>query len=321
MSIKIKKVSKVFSDGKHNAFTSICQYQGNCYLAFRNAENHLSENGQIIIIRSDSKNKWHLICRVKDENGDLRDPKLLAFDDKLILYAGLRIKSKNTYKIKSVVYVSEGGENFQKKRLKGINDNDFIWGISVYKNTIYSSAYTYLVEDVTEQNSQLYKSSNGFDWELITSFPGNGNETYLEFDQHDRLFALVRDEKQPNFPTLYVSQKANFSTFDKIQTLPLRLQGFIFKRFESGYFLAGRTWDIPGRQNLRTQLFWYEEDGKLKSICTLPSGGDCSYPSWCCLRPGKALLSYYSAHEQIEKSSNATEHNCSADIFLAELSF
>jgi hypothetical protein len=81
-------------------------------------------------------------------------------------------------------------------------------------------------------------------------------------------------------------------------------------------------------------LFWLGDGQDLRRLCTLPSGGDTSYASWLDLGAGRALLSYYSAHEHKmdEPHSNdgifaATwdeayaEHSSGADIFLAEISY
>ena len=52
--------------------------------------------------------------------------------------------------------------------------------------------------------------------------------------------------------------------------------------------------------------------GKLREFAELPSGGDTSYPGFIELSPTRAVMSWYSSHEQVDGKSITA-------IYLADL--
>jgi hypothetical protein len=61
-----------------------------------------------------------------------------------------------------------------------------------------------------------------------------------------------------------------------------------------------------------TSLSWLHND-RLHEFAELPSGGDNSYPGFVELGPARALVSYYSSHEQDAEGKTVTA------VYLAEL--
>ena len=106
----------------------------------------------------------------------------------------------------------------------------------------------------------------------------------------------------------------------------------MLKRLDSGCVVICRQWDWPERRNLRTDLFWIEDGQDIRRVRSLPSGGDTSYAGWLDLGKGRAVVSYYSAHEHkmdTHVDSEATpapdparaEHSTGAGIFLADIHY
>jgi hypothetical protein len=104
------------------------------------------------------------------------------------------------------------------------------------------------------------------------------------------------------------------------------------KRLDGGCVIVCRRWDLPGRRNLRTELFWLSDGRDIELVRALPSGGDTSYANWLDIGRGAAVMSYYSSHEhkmdephannaRFAKDSAHAEHSTPADIFLAGISY
>jgi hypothetical protein len=180
-------------------------------------------------------------------------------------------------------------------------------------------------------SASIYQSSNGREWRKLIDLPFPGGESFIDADQKGTLWILSRDDSYGKIPTLY-SIQFPYKNFDIISRLPLHLEGPMLKRFPTGCLIVGRGWDYPERNNLHTDIYWLEDNQKIKYIQTLPSGGDTGYAGTVELANNKLLMSYYSAHEHkmaephendflLKKSKAHAEHTCGADIFLAEISY
>jgi hypothetical protein len=190
---------------------------------------------------------------------------------------------------------------------------------------LYGAAYT---SAASGERATLYVSDDGVHWDKIVDFPVPGNEVALDFDAQGRLWALVREDHHGSVPTLCTADPP-YTSFRSVVRPPLRLQGPMLRRLEGVCTIAGRRWDEPGRRNLRTDLFFWEDGHDTTFVRSLPSGGDTSYAGWLDDGPGRGLLSYYSSHEHKmdlgwedeARSTDAAqaEHSTPADIFLADL--
>lgn len=57
--MRLERAEKVFSDGRHNAFTNIEFWNGKYYLVFRSAANHRDDPpGQITLLESADTRRW-----------------------------------------------------------------------------------------------------------------------------------------------------------------------------------------------------------------------------------------------------------------------
>ncbi|MFA6713823.1 MAG: hypothetical protein WC082_06370 [Victivallales bacterium] len=320
--LRITRARKVFSDGKHNAFTSVADFGGKRCLAFRSGSLHKSYDGEIVILHSNGDG-WKIAARLRQPKYDLRDPKLIVFKNSLWLYCFARNSSE---KYKFCLYNSENGKDFTRiKETNGIPSQYILWGFKAHQGELFATGYR---ERDRYFYVSLFKSCDGVNWRKIFDFPEPGTETPIDFDEDGSMWALSRDDNfVNNIPTLYRLSPPYTEICEKSR-LPVRIHGPMLKRLNGGSVIIARRWDTPGRHNLRSDVFILEDGKDIRFVCTLPSGGDNSYASWLDLESGKAIVAYYSSHEHKmdkafdEKNENSTvEHSTPADIYVADVSY
>ena len=87
------KVQRIWNH-KYSAFTSIAEFHGKYYVAFREAGGHIWDSkgkaeGEIRIISSKDGNEWKSVALLSKKEFDLRDPKLTVTPDgKLLVTMG-----------------------------------------------------------------------------------------------------------------------------------------------------------------------------------------------------------------------------------------
>ncbi|MEW6360065.1 MAG: hypothetical protein AB1696_27260 [Planctomycetota bacterium] len=327
MEIRVTRSRKIFGDGKHNAFTGIAALGGRTFVTFRSATTHVSFDGTIKVIASADREMWKMVTESVEPGRDLRDPKLVTFQDRLLVYCGSR-DEKTPGRVSEVIASSDGATFEKRIPVVGIPDGHWLWWAKPCGDMLYASAYDGAKRPRTVA---FYRSGDGIAWEKVVDFPVPGNETAFDFDADGRLWALVRDDSFGGVPTLCVADPP-YASFKSSTRIPIRMQGPMIKRLAGGCVIVGRRWDLPGRRNLRTELFWLADDRDIQPVRWFPSGGDTSYAGWLDLAPGAAVMSYYSSHEHkmdephannsvFAKDRAHAEHSTPADIFLADVSY
>src|SRR5215217_4968303 len=86
---EIVSVEKIWSEGKHNAFTDLLRWHDAWWCTFRESEAHVGGDGQIRVIKSADGQKWESAALIAEKDIDLRDPKFsVTPDDRLMIVAG-----------------------------------------------------------------------------------------------------------------------------------------------------------------------------------------------------------------------------------------
>ena len=329
MEIRVTRVRKIFSDGRHNAFTGIAALGDKVFVTFRSAETHSTFDGVVKVIASADMESWDVVAAAAIEGLDLRDPKLATLGDTLLAYCGGRNKDGVRA---SLVTSSTDGVNFtEPKPVTGVPDGHWLWAVKPFGDAIFGTAYRTRRAAESDYAVALYRSSDGVDWEQLMPFPIPGSEVSIDFDPDGVLYALAREDGYGSVPAVCVAEPP-YTQFRSVTRPAIRLQGPMIKRMPGGCLLAGRRWDLPGRRNLRTDLFWLPDGGDVELIRSLPSGGDTSYAGWLDLAEGAGVISYYSSHEHkmdephannavFDKDTAHAEHSTPADIFLADVSY
>ena len=330
--LRVLRSRRIYSDGNHNAFTTVAFCGEVLYASFRTASAHLAQDGAITVLKSsDGGKNWELCERIVCENWDLRDPGLVFCRDRLHLFCFGR-NSANVAEMASFhCFLQENNSFSPPETLKNM---PAIWGVAVWGDKIYGTAYH--SEGKNMSRVTLHVSCDGVNWEQLTELPFPGNEAAIDFDPDGTLWMLVRDTHDcscyggGSIPVL-CRLKPPYTGTPFAVPLVLRLQGPMLKRINGVSIIAGRRWDgwERNRRNLRTDLFIIPDGEDCRFVSTLPSGGDTSYAA-CVEMPGnRLLLTYYSSHEHTmdvpfeeddPKDPAKAEHSTPADIFVAEIS-
>lgn len=330
MDIRVTRARKIVADGRHNAFTGITRFQGKPYITFRSATNHVSGDGIVRVLAADDADAWQPVGECRRPEWDLRDPKIVAFGDSLLVYcAAVQRTAQPPTRVPMVCRSRDGVAFDDPVALTGIPEGYWLWHAVAHDGRLYGTAYS--SRGKGDAHVMLYQSSDGLHWEHLADFPVAGNETYLDFDAQGRLWALVRCDPGGHVPSLCCAEPP-YTQFQSVRRLPMRLQGPMVKRFDNGCVIICRQWDPPFRSNTRTALLWLEDKDDPKLIRDLPSGGDTSYAGWLDVGPGRAIVSYYSAHEHkmaephesaaaLARDPAHAEHSSPADIFVADISY
>ena len=322
MELRVTRARKIFSDGKHNAFTGIASFDDRAFVVFRSGTTHISMDGAIKVVASKDMEAWEVASEKSIAGLDLRDPKAVAFNDVLLVYCGSRGQEGLA---KSMAFSSTDGRAFgEPAALNGIPQARWLWCIRPFGEVVYGTAYG-------KDGVALYRSADGLNWQKTVDFPIPGNEVSIDFDPDGKLWALVRDDSHGCIPAVCTAEPP-YTSFGSVARLPIRLQGPMLKRLVGGCVIAGRRWDAPGRRNLRMDLFWLEDGQDIRFVRSLPSGGDTSYAGWLDTGEGRGAISYYSSHEHKMDEAHANnasfsrdgahaEHSTPSDIFLADVSY
>jgi hypothetical protein len=334
IDFRVTRARKVYSDGRHNAFTGMVRLDGRVFICFRSAEDHVAPGGELRIIASADMNKWETAHVASEPTLDYRDPKLVCFGGELCAYFAavpFRDGRPDSARRASMVVRSEDGRQFgTPEPLTGLPKGVWLWHVACQGDTLYGTGYSRAENGL--YLGTLFRSKDGIAWERLADIPSPGSETFLDFDKNGTLWLLVRRQDQGNVLVLCRAD-APYDAISVERQMPMPLGGPFVKRLDHGWIIITRQWDPPGRRNLRTEIFWLGDEAEQpRSITRLPSGGDTSYAAWLDVGPGRAVVSYYSSHEHkidvavqdahlLKKDPAYAEHTTPADIFLADVSY
>lgn len=295
-------VEKIWGDGQHCAFTSLIEFKGRYYCAFREGESHIFDKngnaeGKIRVLVSGNGRKWKSAALTGKDGIDLRDPKLsVTPDGRLMVSLGGSIYREGKFKsAHSHVTFSNDGKTFSVPEPVNINrDSDsnrnWVWRVTWQGNTGYAVNY--------EGKNEIFllSTEDGINYDVIrnfefTEFP---NESTIRFLNDGRMSMIVRRERGERHAFWGVSQ-APFTVWEWTE-LPMYIGGPDHIVLKDGKIIAGGR-SLFSPKSPKTVIFSVDpEKGTFHERLVLPSGGDTSYPGF--LVVGKELwISYYSTHE------------------------
>ena len=304
----------VWSDGKHNAFTGAASWKENVIIVFRHAEHHVSFDGQIKIIATKDGKDFSEWATISIPGKDLRDPKIINTGNELKIYAGaVDEKDIKRWHTEPRLFTSENGKDWKQIPMKGLPADCWLW-FTEYTGDIYYGSVYHRVAPNRPSQATLYKSKDGIHWEpFFTVTEKHSNEVALDTDNEGRLYALIRQEKPPYHPLyIKIADPEGKPGLCEVAWLDFPLQGPFLKRMKDGCLIIGRRWEDSEKDtfftnpspNRRVEMIWLGDEGDIERLCTLKSGGDCSYAGWATLPKGDTLVSYYSGHETNYPQSN-----------------
>lgn len=288
---RIVDVRKIWDKAPHNAFTDLIRFQDRWYCVFREGQGHVSPDGALRVLTSDTGEQWESAALVTSSDSDLRDAKITITPDGQLMLSGagaLHDKSKSTHQ--SLTWFSKDGRHWSEEHAVG--DPDFwLWRVTWHGDRAWGIGYGC----GKDQSARLYSSADGrtFDTVVPRLFDrGYPNETSIVFDGDTALCLLRRDGRPENTAQLGTARPpyTNWEWKD----LGVRAGGPHMLLLPDGRLLAAvRLYD----KKVRTALCWVDrEHGRLTEFLALPSGGDTSYAGLA-LHNGLLWVSYYSSHE------------------------
>lgn len=294
----ILSVERIWDRAAHNAFTSLIEFNGTLYCAFREGNGHVSDiNGSIRVIASDDGQNWHSVAHLFEQGIDFRDPQLsVTPDNRIMLNIGGSIYTagKLTSMSPKVSFSNNKGESFSKAQDISLDSviktgTDWLWRATWQKGKVYAGVY----QPEKEKSVQLVVSDDGVNYKFITTFDViEGNETTLRFNKNDEMIAVVR-RGGANTGAIGVSappyKKWNWNALEE------RLGGPDLIILENDVMLCATREYLPSKE--QTIISRVELNGKTTKLLTLPSAGDCSYPGLL-MQDDTLLMSYYSSHEE-----------------------
>ena len=291
LSADLISVVKIWDQAPHNAFTDLIHWKGKFYCAFREGKGHAGDLGKLRVLVSVDGGKWDSASLIEDANFDLRDAALTEMPDgKLMVLGGAQIPGKSTG---TFVCFSDDGVQFSDPEIV-ISPGRWLWRTTRQGDDSFGVAYG--APDRANASS-LLKTRDGRIYETVVPDLLNDGEwpteARIRFGVDATAYCLHRrDGKTKNTAMLGVS-KAPYQEW-QWKDLGQRLGGPNFIATPNGQWLAvGRLYDAP----VRTELLQLDiEQGSMRSILKLPSGGDTSYPGmvW---HDDFLWISYYSSHE------------------------
>ena len=286
---RLLEVRRIWSAGRHNAFTDLLRHRGYWWCVFREAARHVSPDGRLRLIASGDGAEWDSAALLEMPGKDLRDGKLNALPDgRLMLLAAGVSRVDGASRRQSYVWFSRDGRQWTPPRPVGAPD-DWLWRASWHGDRCLSIAY----RGERRFTTRLYLGNPAGEfspWVDALCEEGNPNESALVFRTDGEAVALLR--RDPGHALLGRSQLPYRDW--AWRECNVRIGGPQMVVLPDGRLVAGvRLY----RGHIRTALCLVDlERSRLDECLTLPSGGDNSYPGlvW---HENRLWVSYYASHE------------------------
>jgi hypothetical protein len=314
---EILNVEKIWQNGRHNAFPSIVDHNGEYLVAFRSASGHMRTDGNITLIKKDFFGNWQIISKLSVDNElDARDPKLSInpYGDIYLLYSEHEWSSdqKRIIKTRTNYVLGEknwyGSYSFTKPaqiKFKESQKNElpqkiqWLWDVTWNNNTAYGFLYT-----INSSTVWLMSSNNGIDYSLIkkVELSGKVNEGTITFSDN-KMKAVIRNNAGNGF---VLSSMPPYSNFE-INQLSIPTGGPNLFVFNNHDLLLTRFWE--NISNRYTTLGFLDKN-IFKPLIIFPSVGDTGY--------GDVLMDKYNLIITYYSTLNHDE-NSASDIYLARV--
>ena len=316
--LRVDSVRKIYDDGLHDAFTDLCRFQGRLYLTCRSCpDGHMVfASSRIVVLASDDGDTWEEIFTFSVPLRDTRDPHFLIFKDRLFVYTGTWLvppegADRDLNDHLGYAAWSEEGRTWHGPLMLEGTYGHYIWRAAAHGDTAYLCGRRrcgfvpgYASETGPERiQGAMLASDDGLIWRHASLFTEeHGNETAFLFEEDGAVLALTRGT--PACSARICRAVLPYDHWTRTE-LDRNVGGPLLARWGARYLVGGRKTIDPA--NPRTTLYWLVDD-RLREVAELPSAGDNSYPGFLALDDSRALLSYYSSHEE------------TTSIYLAELS-
>lgn len=278
----------IYDNGNHAAFTSMEEWNGQLYVAFREGKDHFAsdtDKGTIRVLKK-TKRGWKTDKVFKEEGKDLRDPCFVKWNGKLFLYSIAR----------TAELTKKGWSGLTKLNSDAMHYVN-IWKVRSYKDKLYC------VGNYGGFWPVLMSSTDGINWTVIDEYRigGDASEADLCF-VGDSLYICLRIDKPIGSNSMwgmsvYPFNETKWSLMNVSVSSPEMIQ-----HSENIILLAGRERDYHqtgGKNATYVSLFAVDMGGRVKERYIVDKdSGDQGYPSFYRDKKGNYYMSYYAGQRQ-----------------------
>lgn len=285
--IEVIRDNTVYDVDKHTAFTTLESYKGHLYLAFREAEHHLSTSDDkgVITILKETKGKWKKHQTLSFPNADLRDPFLLKWKGRLILYTVGAYSELLDQGWTPLV-------NLKHNAKHPLN----IWKMREYKGVLYG------VGNAGGEWPILLSSKDGINWDVIQEFKlgGNASEADLCFIG-DTVYICIRVDEPVGSMSLWGTGTYPFNDINWNVMNVSVASPELMAISDDLMLLSGREYNLhseEGADGIYVSVFTINKRGMVmdRIHTDVEQWGDKGYPSFC-FNNGRYYMSYYSGFD------------------------
>ncbi len=321
--VRVTGIRRVFHNGQHNAFTDLVRFRDRFFLTFRSCpDGHMVHpTASIIVLSSADAEQWEPVHQFHVAKRDTRDPHFLVFRDRLFVYTGTWYSGETTipaseYELNlhlGYAAWSDDGRTWHSPVLLEGTFGHYVWRAATYGDSAFLCGRRKIGFEVGPRGeghdveSLMLESSDGLIWRKRAVFQEiAGDETAFLFEPDGTVVGIGR---RGNAPAQLLRSAPPYTTWDR-RDLSEYVGGPLLTRWGDWYVVGGRR--TTAERGPKTMLYFLVDD-QLRELAELPSGGDNSYPGFVALSPTRALVSWYSSHEQDSAGQAMTA------IYLADL--
>lgn len=302
-NMKLLDIKRISKPAAHSAFTDLIENpfdksSKTLLCCYRQATNHVSADGLLIILTIDKKSFRVLTrVRIQENDADLRDPKFSYDGKRLILttYAKTYLDSGKMV-TKMLTYFSTTGQSWSGKNSFG-NSGWWLWNHAWFNSQAYGFAYNRpsntlsLYKGDPTRTMQLHKDDV---FNLNKQGKGYPNESTILFNDKGNASVFLRRDAD-SFSAQFGTSKPPYTKWEW-HDLGIYIGGPAAVALSANLFIvAGRHVDWETRQ-FTTKIWLFDSElKKLTQMYTLPSSGDTSYPGLV-VEGDHLYVSYYSCH-------------------------
>ncbi|APD91674.1 hypothetical protein BM524_04455 [Alteromonas mediterranea] len=301
--MKLLDIKRISKPAAHSAFTDLIENpfdksSKTLLCCYRQATNHVSADGLLIILTIDKKSFRVLTrVRIQENDADLRDPKFSYDGKRLILttYAKTYLDSGKMV-TKMLTYFSTTGQSWSGKNSFG-NSGWWLWNHAWFNSQAFGFAYNRpsntlsLYKGDPTRTMQLHKDDV---FNLNKQGKGYPNESTILFNDKGNASVFLRRDAD-SFSAQFGTSKPPYTKWEW-HDLGIYIGGPAAVALSANLFIvAGRHVDWETRQ-FTTKIWLFDSElKKLTQMYTLPSSGDTSYPGLV-VEGDHLYVSYYSCH-------------------------
>lgn len=283
---------KIWDQAPHNAFTDIALFKGKLYVTFREGADHASNDGAIRVLSSHDTYRFEDNSLFTDPHFDLRDPKLLSYNDSVLYITYCRADRQRKI-IQTALRYTEDGKTWSGEIVYTQQNTWWLWSLCNYRGKLVSAGYNFF-------NSQFVnlfefdKKAGNFSKIYHNMFSKyNPSETTLACSPDgDTMFCAIRTMYATPTPMGYCANDTTLRNWHFKEVNYLIMGGpKLFYLKDRGLYLLTRD------NTFRTSLFSVDtRTFNSQKLFTLPSSGDNGYAGTVMYK-NKLFISYYSSHE------------------------